>query len=121
MKQAKRLQWTLNILGVYLTILGVLFLFLPSVAETAFSISLPDPALTPLYGQLVLVIALMAFLVARDTEKHATLVWALIFEQAGHVLVFLYLLVTSRNTFAQMGPPLIVAVIFLVLLLVFRR
>ncbi len=121
MKQANRLRWTLNILGVYLAIVGVLFLFLPRVAETAFSISLRDPALTPLYGQVLLVIALMAFLVARDVEKHATLVWAFIFEQAGHVLVFLFLLLTGTQTFAQVGPPLIVSAIFLVLLLVFRR
>ncbi len=51
MRQPNRLRWALNILGVYLTILGVLFLFLPGVAEAACSISLPDPALTPLYGQ----------------------------------------------------------------------
>ena len=121
MKQAQRLQWTLNIPGVYLTILGVLFLFLPGVAETAFSTSLPDPALTPLYGHVLLVIALMAFLVARDVEKHGTLVWAFIFEQAGHLLVFLYLLVTGTQTFVQVGPPLVVAFIFLVLLLIFRR
>lgn len=121
MKQAQRLQWTLNILGVYLTILGVLFLFLPGIAEAAFSMSLPDPTLTPLYGQVVLVIALMAFLVARDVEKHAPLVWAFIFEQAAHILLFLYVLVTGVQTFVQVGPPLIIAVIFLVLLLVFRR
>jgi len=121
MKQPKRLRWTLNILGVYLTIVGVLFLFLPGVAEAAFSISLLDPALTPLYGQVLLVVAFMAYLVAQDVEKHARLVWVFIFEQAGHLLVFLYLLIGGIQNFAQVGPPFIIAVIFLALMLAFRR
>lgn len=117
----KGLRWTLNVLGVYLAVLGVLFLFLPRVAESAFSISLTDRALTPLYGQVLLVIALTAFFVARDVARYARLVWVFIFEQAGHVLVFVYLLSTGVQTFAQVGPPLIIAAIFLILLWLFRR
>jgi hypothetical protein len=49
------------------------------------------------------------------------LVWVFIFEQAGHVLVFVYLLSTGVQTFAQVGPPLIIAAIFLILLWLFRR
>jgi len=60
--------------------------------------------------------------VNRDGDtNYVTLVWAFIFEQAAHILLFLYLLVAGAQTFVQVGPPLIVAVIFLVLLLVFRR
>jgi hypothetical protein len=121
MNQPNRLRWTLNVVGIYLTVLGVLFLFLPGVAESAFSISLTDPALTPLYGTVLLVLALTAYLVAQDVEKYARLVWVFIFESATHVLVFIYLLVSGIQTFTQAGPPLIVSVIFLVLLLLFRR
>ncbi len=63
----------------------------------------------------------MAYLVAQDVEKHARLVWVFVFQEAGHVLVFLYLLIAGIRTFAQVGPPLVVAVVFLVLLLAFRR
>jgi len=117
----KGLRIVLFVQVVYLTILGIMFLLAPSAAEAAFQISLPDPALTPLYGQVVLTIALTAFLVASDMEKHIKLVWAFIFEQIGHILVFGYQLGTGIATFAQVGPPLIVAVIFLVLLVVFYR
>jgi hypothetical protein len=117
----KSLRIVLIVQAVYLLILGLMFLIAPSAAEAAFQISLPDPALTPLYGQVVLTIALMSYLVASDVEKHIKFVWAFIFEQIGHVLVFGYQLGTGIATFAQVGPPLIVAAIFLVLFVVFYR
>ena len=52
-----------------------------------------------------------------DAPRHE----AAIFEQVGHILVFGYQLGSGIATFAQVGPPLIVAVIFLVLLVVFYR
>ena len=117
----KGLRIVLLVQAVYLMILGLMFLFAPTAAEGAFQISLPDPALTPLYGQVVLTIALMAYLVASDTEKHIKLVWAFIFEQIGHILIFGYQLGTGIATFASVGPPLVIAVIFLVLFVVFYR
>lgn len=117
----KGLRIVFLVQAVYLTILGLIFLFAPAAAEAAFQISLPDPALTPLYGQVVLTIALMGFLVASNMEKHIKLVWAFIFEQLGHILVFGTQLGTGIATFAQVGPPLIVAIIFLALFVVFYR
>jgi hypothetical protein len=117
----KGLRIVLLVQAVYLTILGLMFLFAPAAAEAAFQISLPDPALTPLYGQVVLTIALTAYLIASDMEKHIKLVWAFIFEQIGHILVFGYQLSAGIATFAQVGPPLIIAIIFLVLFVVFYR
>lgn len=117
----KGLRIVLFVLAVYIMILGLMFLFTPAVAETAFKMSLTDPALTLDYGQVLLVVALMAFLVASDMEKHIKLVWAFIFGQIGHILVFGTQLGTGIATFAQVGPPLIVAIVFLVLLVVFYR
>ena len=117
----KGLRIVLLVQAVYLAVLGLMFLFAPVAAEAAFQISLPDPALTPLYGQVVLTIALTAFLVASDMEKHIKLVGAFIFEQIGHILVFGYQVGTGIATFAQVGPPLLMAVIFLVLFVVFYR
>ena len=117
----KGLRIVLLVQAVYLTILGLMFLFAPAAAEAAFQISLPDPALTPLYGQVVLTIAMTAFLVTSDMEKHIKLVWAFIFEQIGHILIFGYQLGSGIATFAQVGPPLVIAIIFLVLFVVFYR
>ena len=117
----KGLRYVLLALAVYMTVIGGLFLFAPRVVETAFQISLTDPALTPLYGQVVLVIALMAYLVFTDAAKYAKLVWVFIFAEAGHVLIFGWQLMSGISTFAQVGPPLIIAAIFLVLLFVFNR
>lgn len=59
---------TLYVVAVYLTVFGVLFLFLPSVAEKVLSTSLPDAALNMLYGQLTLTFAYVAFLAARGGD-----------------------------------------------------
>jgi len=117
----KGLRVVLLIQAVYLTVIGALFLFAPKIAETAFSTSLPDAALTPLYGQVVLTLALTSFLIASDVQAYVKLVWAFIFEQIGHILIFGYQLTSGIATFAQVGPPMIIAVIFLVLLLYFIR
>lgn len=117
----KGLKIVLFIQAVYLTILGLMFLFAPSAAERAFQISLPDPALTPLYGQVVLTVALTAYLIASNIEKHIQLAWAFIFEQIGHILIFGYQLGTGIATFTQVGPPLVIAVVFLVLFGTFYR
>lgn len=117
----KGLRYVLLALAVYMTVVGGLFLFVPSVAEAAFQMSLTDPALTPLYGQVVLVLALTAYLVSTDAAKYAKLAWAFIFAEAGHVLIFSWQLMSGISTFAQVGPPLIIAVIFLILLVAFNR
>jgi hypothetical protein len=117
----KALRNTLLALAVYMTVVGALFLFAPRVAETAFSTSLPDRALTPLYGQVVLVIALMAYLVSTNVSSYKQLVWAFIFAEAGHVLIFGWQLMSGIATFVQVGPPMIIAAIFLALLFVFGR
>lgn len=117
----KGLRFVLIALAVYMTVVGGLFLFAPRMAESAFQMSLSDPALTPLYGQVLITIALMAYLVSTDLQKHAKLVWAFVFAEAGHILIFGYQLINGISTFAQVGPPLIIATIFLVPLIVLNR
>ncbi len=116
----KALRNVLLALAVYMTVVGVLFLFAPRTAETVFNTTLPDKALTPLYGQLVLAIALTAYLTAADVAAHRKMVWALVFTEAGHILVFAWQIMNGIAAFAQVGPPLIIAAIFLALLLFFN-
>lgn len=115
----KKLQVTLYVVAAYLAILGILFLFAPSVAETVMSTSLPDAALNMLYGQIVLTFAYAAFLAARSGER--TLSRVVLALTAGHVVVFGYQLVSGMLGFPQAGPPLIANLIFTVLLFLFRR
>jgi hypothetical protein len=107
--------------AIYLTILGLMFVFAPSLAEAIFQTELPDLILTPLFGQVLLSIAIACYLIAMDVEKQIKLVWALIFENAGHVVVFVYLLGTGGAGFATVGPPMIISAIFLVLFFVYYR
>ena len=118
---SKRLQVTLYVIAAYLTVFGVLFLFLPSVAEKVMSTSLPDAALNMLYGQLTLTFAYVAFLAARGGDSLGKLSRVLLALTVGHVVVFGYQLGTGMLNFAQAGPPLIVNTIFTVLLFVFRK
>lgn len=118
---SKRLQITLYVIAAYLTVFGVLFMFLPSVAEMVMSTSLPDAALNVLYGQLTLTFAYAAFLAARGGDGVSKLSRVVLALTAGHVVVFVYQLATGGLNFAQAGPPLIINAIFTVLLFIFRK
>lgn len=117
----KKLQITLYVIAAYLTFFGILFMFLPRVAEKIMSTSLPDAALNMLYGQLTLTFAYTAFLAARGGEGASKLSRVILALTTGHVVVFGYQLMTGVLNFAQAGPPLIINAIFTVLLFMFRK
>lgn len=114
-----RLRITLYVVTVYLTIFGVLFLFAPRVAEKVMSTTLPDAALNILYGQMMLTFAYVGYMAAQSGESRLSR--ALLALTTGHVVVFGYLLFSNRLGFPQVGPPLIINLIFTVLLFLFRR
>ncbi len=116
----KRLKNTLWVITAYLAVLGVLFTFAPNVARSTFGIALNDPVLTLLYGQVVLTLAFMAYLIASN-ENLAKMTTGFLVLFTGHVLVFIYQLSTGAQTFAQVGPPLVLSVIFALLLYSFRE
>ncbi|MCC6297912.1 MAG: hypothetical protein IT314_01350 [Anaerolineales bacterium] len=118
---SKRLQATLYVIAAYLTVFGILFIFLPSVAEKVLNNTLPDKALNMLYGQLSLTFAYTAFLAARGGDGLGKLSRVILALTTGHVVVFAYQLATGMLNFAQAGPPLIINAIFTVLLFLFRK
>lgn len=117
----KKLQITLYVIALYLVVFGILFLFLPGVAEKVLSTKLPDAALNMLYGQLTLTFAYVAFLAAREAEGVGKLSRIILVLTAGHVVIFGYQLLTGLLNFAQAGPPLIINAIFTALLFLFRK
>ena len=117
----KKLQITLYVIAAYLTVFGILFLFLPSVAEKVMSTNLPDAALNMLYGQLMLTFAYVAFLAVRGGDGVGKLSRVILVLTAGHIIVFGYQLGTGMLNFAQAGPPLIINAIFTALLFMFRK
>jgi hypothetical protein len=117
----KKLQITLYVIAVYLTVFGVLFLFLPRVAEMVMSTNLPDAALNMLYGQLTLTFAYTAFLAARGGDGAGKLSRVILALTVGHVVIFGYQLATGMLNFAQAGSPLIINAIFTALLFFFRK
>lgn len=116
-----RLRTLMYVITIYLLILGILFLFLPRTAETVFGISLPDAALTMLYGQIVLTMAFLSYRIASEIGSYAKLSTVFIVLFGGHFLVWAYQLATGISTFAQVGPPFIISIIFTVLLFFFGR
>ena len=115
-----RLKTTFWVITIYLAVLGLLFTFAPGTARSVMQIPLSDPALTLLYGQVTLTLAFMAYLVASNAAL-ARMATGFLVLFAGHVIVFAYQLGTNVQTFAQVGPPLIISLIFVVLLYLFRR
>lgn len=116
----QRLRILLYVMMAYLTIFGILFIFLPSVAEKVLSTSLPDRPLSMLYGQLTLTFAFIAYLASQGGNGLSKLISALLVMTAGHVIIFAFLLATGGLAFAAAGPPLIINLIFTVLLFMFR-
>ncbi len=82
--------------------------------------TLPDATLNVLYGQIMLTFTYVAFMAARRLDV-PELSRAILVLTIGHVLVFGYLLITGRQGFPQVGPPLIINAIFAVLLYLFRK
>lgn len=116
----QKLRILLYVMMAYLTIFGILFIFLPSVAEKVLSTSLPDRPLSMLYGQLTLTFAFIAYLASQGGNGLSKLISALLVMTAGHVIIFAFLLATGGLAFAAAGPPLIINLIFTALLFVFR-
>jgi hypothetical protein len=117
----KGLRFVYWVQAIYLTILGIMFWFLPSLAETVFQTELNDPILTPLFGQVLLTVAIVCYIIVMNLEKFIKLTWALIFENAGHIVIFINILATGIAGFVTVGPPLIMSVILLVFFSVFYR
>jgi hypothetical protein len=117
----KKLQITLYLIAAYLAFFGILFVFAPSVFEQITQSTLPDAKLTLLYGQYTLTFAYVAYMAAREKDATSKLTLTIQIVTAGHVVVFGYLLMTGREGFPQVGPPLIVNSVLTVLLFLFRK
>jgi hypothetical protein len=118
---SKRLQITLYVIAAWLTVIGILFLFFPSVAEKVMATALPDKALNMLYGQVALTFGYLAFLAARGGDGTYKLTRLLMALTLGHVLVFGYQLAVGMASFASAGVPLILNAIFTILVFLFRK
>jgi hypothetical protein len=117
----KKLQITLYVIAAYLAFFGILFLFAPGVFEQITQSTLPDAKLTLLYGQHTLTFAFVAFMAAREKEAASKLSLTILIVTAGNAVIFGYLLMTGREGFSQVGPPLIVNSVLTVLLFLFRK
>lgn len=117
----KTLKIILYIVAVYLTLIGILYLFFPGVAETAFGITLSDRSTAMLHGFGDLVLAFLAIITASNLQAYSRLVTVFQVFAAGETLIFLYQLLSGMHTFAEVGPPTIIWAIFTLLLVVFGR
>lgn len=118
---SKKLQTVLYVIMAWLAILGILFLFFPSIAEKVMSASLPDKVLNMLYGQVALTLAFVTFLAARGGDGLRKLSLVILVLCIGHVIIFGYQLISGMSGFASAGVPLIINAIFSILLIIFRR
>jgi hypothetical protein len=105
----------------WLAILGILFLFVPGVAEKVMSTSLPDKVLNMLYGQVALTFAYVAFMAARKEDGWSKLAHVILILCVGHVVIFGIQLISGMSSFASAGIPLIINAVFAILLFLFRK
>lgn len=117
----KRLKILLYVITAWLGILGILFLFAPSIAEKVMSASLPDKVLNMLYGQVALTLAYVAFMAARKKEGWSKLAHVILVLCVGHVIIFGFQWISGMSSFASAGVPLIINAIFAILLFLYRK
>lgn len=117
----KSLKITLYVIAAYLTLIGVLYLFAPGVAEKAFQITLSDRGTAMLHGFGDLIMAYLAIMIATNLEAYQKLARLYKVFSAGETLIFAYQLFSGMYTFAEVGPPMIIWGIFTVLLFIFGR
>jgi len=109
------------VVAIYLTLIGVLYLFFPGTAENAFGITLSDRGTAMLHGFGNLVMVYLIHLTASNLETYRKLVTVFQIFAAGEALIFAYQLFSGMYTFAQVGPPMIIWSVFTVLLFAFGR
>jgi len=117
----KSLKITLYMITFYLTIIGMLYMLFPDVAENTFHITLSDRGTAMLHGFGNLVMAFLAYTIASNLDAYRKLVSLFQVFAAGETLIFAYQLISGMYTFAEVGPPTIIWGIFTVLLFVFGR
>jgi hypothetical protein len=117
----KSLKINLYVLTGYLTIVGVLYLFLPEIGEQIFQTTLPDRITSMLHGFGTLMIAYLVVMVAGKLETYRPLLRLIQVFAVGEGLIFAFTVLAGMATFAQVGPPLIIWSVFAVLLFVFER
>ncbi|MFM2135719.1 MAG: hypothetical protein RL021_1119 [Bacteroidota bacterium] len=115
-----RFRILLYVITAYLTFLGVMFLLAPDTFASMMKLeSLPDKVLNILYGQVMLTFAYVGYMAASSGESRVSR--ALLALTVGHVIVFGYLLGSGMQSFEQVGPPMIINLLFSVLQLMWRN
>jgi len=117
----KALKIMMYVVAIYLTLIGVLYLFFPGTAENAFGITLSDRGTAMLHGFGNLIMAYLIYLTVSNLETYRKLVTVFQIFALGEALIFAYQLFSGMYTFAQVGPPMIIWAVFTVLLFVFGR
>jgi hypothetical protein len=117
----KALKITMYVVVAYLTIIGSLYLFFPNTAENAFGITLSDRSTAMLHGFGNLIMAYLIHLTASNLETYRKQVTVFQVFAAGEALIFAFQLISGMYTFAQVGPPTIIWMVFAVLLFIFGR
>ena len=117
----KAIKIMMYVVMAYLTLIGVLYLFFPGIAENAFGVTLSDRGTAMLHGFGNLVMAYLIYLTASNLETYRKLVAVFQFLAAGEALIFAYQWLSGMYTFAQVGPPMVIWAVFTILLFVFGR
>jgi hypothetical protein len=110
------LRITLIIIGIYLILIGVLYLLAPSPAESLLQISLPDRATAMIHGTTDLAVAFLCLAaVVRGQIRKGEYQFLIVFGVL-HVLIFALLIPLGIYTTAQALPPTIIWTVLTILL-----
>ncbi len=111
MLRSRQIRYVLIALTVYLTLIGLMFVFAQGLAERIFAIGIRDPSAHRGWGVSLLTLATLAGVLARKPLTYIGLLWLPIVGLLAASLALLYELLTGHSTLRQLGAPLVINLI----------
>ncbi len=113
------IRYILIAVAVYLSLIGVTFVFFQGLAETVFAIGILDASAHRGWGVCLLILAALSVVLARRPLTYLGLLWLPIAGLLAASAAMVYDLLAGTPTLRQLGVPIALNLVFAALLVYF--
>ncbi|MHA2291231.1 MAG: hypothetical protein ACXACK_03630 [Candidatus Hodarchaeales archaeon] len=112
--RAKWLRIALIIIALDYTFVGIMSLFFPEIMDPAGTVSIN-------YYQISITIGLFAFMLSWDTSKYHDLLWVLVIQEIGVIILHIYQIIAAISDFYMNVIILSLHVVYLTAIILLRE
>ncbi|MHA2327454.1 MAG: hypothetical protein ACXACR_02935 [Candidatus Hodarchaeales archaeon] len=112
--RAKWLRIALIIIALDYTFVGIMSLFFPEIMDPAGTVSIN-------YYQISITIGLFAFMLSWDTSKYHDLLWVLVIQEIGVIILHIYQIIAAISDFYMNDIILSLHVVYLTAIILLRE